>query len=42
MQANSDGVQDPLEDAVKRAISELGITQNEVAERMGVDVRTIP
>lgn len=31
----------PLGDAVKRARSELGLTQNEVAERIGVDVRTI-
>ena len=37
----SHGVKEPLEDAVKRAISDLRLTQNEVAERIGVDIKTI-
>lgn len=31
----------PLGEAVRRARSELGLTQGEVAERIGADVRTV-
>lgn len=31
----------PLGDAVKRARSELGLTQNQVADKIDVDVRTV-